>query len=273
MSDEPYDYDPGTPHEPPPSRRRRRHRDYRRPSEHDDAWAAADDMADEYDVDPASLAAGYDWEDRDRYGVDADRRRRDWRDDAANGDPPERPPAHPRSAPVRRSRDDRPPADLGPMPREADEMRRRRDHFSPHDSPRVARRTDPRTGSRDHRSRDREDYDHPRDYPRARDRAQYDDPHYHRNRARRHEHAEYHRPRDYPKDAPRRERRERPEYYQGRYADDPLPPQKQKRKPSPTGADGILSGIPTWQLVMIVGMAVIAFLAVAFTCVMLLTLI
>ncbi|MCD4685681.1 MAG: hypothetical protein K8S97_07080, partial [Anaerolineae bacterium] len=215
-----------------------------------------------------SLAAGYDWEDRDRYGVEADRRNRDWRDDvsddvADDDDPP------PRRPPRRRSsgRAEHPPADLGPLPREADDMRRRRDHFSPHDSPRVARRSDPRTGGRDHsRSRDRD-----RDQPRARDRARHDDPHYHRDRARRHEHAEYHGPRERRGERKSERRSDRQSDPRMRHSGEPLPPQKSKRKPSPTYGDGVLAGIPTWQLAMIVGMAVLTFLAVAFTCVMLLT--
>ena len=58
------DYDPGTPHDPPPHRRRRQS-----DSEHDDAWAAADedDLADP-GADIEDLAAGYQWEDRDPHG-------------------------------------------------------------------------------------------------------------------------------------------------------------------------------------------------------------
>jgi hypothetical protein len=254
MSDEPYDYDPGSPYDPPPRRRRRRRRDdYRRPSEHDDAWAAADDMADEYDdVSPAGLAAGYDWEDSDRYGVDADYERQgDWVDDLDDAEPSVRRP--PRRSRPPRGRSDRPPADLGPLPREAQEMRRRRDQFSPQDPPEIARHRDPRTGGRDY---------HPRDEAgpatRRRDMTRYGNPNYHRDRARRHEYAEY--------PAQRRS----PTPYPAERA-----PQKPKRQPSPApGAldGGVLAGIPTWQLMVIVGMAITAFLAVAFTCVMLLTL-
>lgn len=56
------EYDPGFPYEPPPRRRRRL-------SEEDDAWAAADDddLADD-GVAIEDLAAGYGWQDDDRYG-------------------------------------------------------------------------------------------------------------------------------------------------------------------------------------------------------------
>lgn len=56
------DYNSGLPYDPPPRRRRRL-------SEQDDAWAAADqdDLADD-GVEIEDLAAGYGWEDRDRYG-------------------------------------------------------------------------------------------------------------------------------------------------------------------------------------------------------------
>lgn len=80
MSDDRYDYDPGTPYEPPP---RRRKRDYKREGEYDDAWAAAEEAGDFYaDADAEDFAAGYHWEDRDRYGVDGGDRTHpaDWRD-------------------------------------------------------------------------------------------------------------------------------------------------------------------------------------------------
>ena len=61
-------YDPGEPNDGPPPRRRR---PYRRESEVDDAWAAADeDDVYDHDVEIEDLAAGYLWEDRDRYGVE-----------------------------------------------------------------------------------------------------------------------------------------------------------------------------------------------------------
>lgn len=64
-------YDPGDLYDSPPSRRRRRA--YRRESEFDDAWAAADED-DAYDdaVEIEDLAAGYLWEDRDRLGMERD---------------------------------------------------------------------------------------------------------------------------------------------------------------------------------------------------------
>jgi hypothetical protein len=63
-------YDPGEPYDGPPPRRRR---PYRRESEFDDAWAAADedDVYDDH-VEIEDLAAGYLWEERDRYGVEQD---------------------------------------------------------------------------------------------------------------------------------------------------------------------------------------------------------
>lgn len=265
MSDEPYDYDPGTPYDPPPDRRRRRRRDHRRPSEHDDAWAAADDMADEYeDVDPAGLAAGYDWQDSPDYGVNADRRpRRDWHDEIEDIEVPDRRPPR-RSGPSR----GRPPADLGPLPPEAEEMRRRRDRFSPQDPPEVSRHRDPRTGDRDYHARD--------DQPpgRRRDITRYGNPNYHRDRARTHEYAEFPASRD--RDRRRESYRDRDRYPRSRYPAEPLP-QKPKRKPKPKPGVGpldntVLEGIPTWQLMIIVAMVIAAFLAVAFTCVMLLTL-
>ncbi len=64
-------YDPGEPYDGPPPRRRRR--DYRHESEEDDAWAAASEDARDADgLSVEDLAAGYVWEDRDRYGVDHD---------------------------------------------------------------------------------------------------------------------------------------------------------------------------------------------------------
>ena len=71
MSDERYDYDPGQPYEPP--RRRKRRRDYKRESEYDDAWAAASEAGEDFDdADIEDFAAGYHWEDRDRYGIEGD---------------------------------------------------------------------------------------------------------------------------------------------------------------------------------------------------------
>jgi len=60
-------YDPGDLYEGRPPRRRR---EYRRESESDDAWAAADqDQLDGQGADIEDLAAGYLWEDDERYGV------------------------------------------------------------------------------------------------------------------------------------------------------------------------------------------------------------
>jgi hypothetical protein len=64
-------HDPGDLYETPPPRRRR---DYTRPDEYDDVWAAADhDDQDDPGADIEDLAAGYHWEDNDGHGV----RRRD----------------------------------------------------------------------------------------------------------------------------------------------------------------------------------------------------
>lgn len=62
-----HDYDPGEPYDGPPPRRRRD--EYRRENEQDDAWAAAGDDAGDYDVDPADLAAGYNWQDDNELGA------------------------------------------------------------------------------------------------------------------------------------------------------------------------------------------------------------
>lgn len=60
-------YDPGDLYESRPPRRRR---EYRREGESDDAWAAADqDQLDGQGADIEDLAAGYLWEDDERYGV------------------------------------------------------------------------------------------------------------------------------------------------------------------------------------------------------------
>lgn len=70
MSDERYDHDPGLPYEPP---RRRKRREYKRESEYDDAWAAASEAGEDFDdADIEDFAAGYHWEDRDRYGIEGD---------------------------------------------------------------------------------------------------------------------------------------------------------------------------------------------------------
>jgi hypothetical protein len=59
--------DPGDPDE---SRSPHLRREYRRDSETDDAWAAADqDQLDGHGADIEDLAAGYLWEDDERYGV------------------------------------------------------------------------------------------------------------------------------------------------------------------------------------------------------------
>lgn len=105
MSDERYDYDPGTPYEPP--RRRKRRRDYKRESEYDDAWAAASEAGEDFeDADIEDFAAGYHWEDRDRYGVGHDDDKYDVDTDADPRNAPRSVPRsglHPGSRPLPRS--------------------------------------------------------------------------------------------------------------------------------------------------------------------------
>lgn len=63
-------HDPGEPYDGPPPRRRR---DYRRESEYDDAWAAADEAGDfDEDIDPGAMVAGATWEDREPYALGSD---------------------------------------------------------------------------------------------------------------------------------------------------------------------------------------------------------
>lgn len=201
MSDDYYDYDPGTPYEPPPRRRRRRD-DYKRESEYDDAWAAADDVADDFeDLGAGDLAAGYYWQDRRDYGPDDPDPRT-----AAPLDPtqPPRAPGGYRPSPRTRARD---AANLGPLPPEVDRMRHRRANSPLYRPP------------------------HPREDPRNRS--------YHRDRARRGEYGEYHEPR----------------------------PAKPKRTPAPGQRySGALAGIPFWQILLVVVLSVMAFLAVALAC-------
>ncbi len=95
-----YSYDPGEPYDGPPpegagSRRARRdRRAYRRETDSDDAWAAADEDADADGGGVEGLAAGYDWRDDPQYGIGR------------------RPPAADHVA-------------LGPLPPEAERARRR----------------------------------------------------------------------------------------------------------------------------------------------------
>ncbi len=206
MSDDYYDYDPGMPHEPPPRRRRP---DYKRESDYDDAWAAADDVAGDYDdLGAGDLAAGYHWQDRRDYGPDDPDPRT-----AAPLDPtqPPRAPGEYHPPPRHRAHD---AADLGPLPPQVDRVRHRRA-----DSPLY--RPPLRRGDPDSRS-------------------------YHRDRARRGEYGEYHGPAPVPR------------------------PSKPKRAPAPGyrhAARGPLAGIPFWQIMLVVVLSVIAFLAVAFACV------
>jgi hypothetical protein len=156
-----YRYDPGEPYEPPPRRRRRRP-DYKRGGEYDDAWAAADEVGDDYgDVDAGGLAAGYAWGDDRQYGVyeRGERFEGEWRDTY-----------HDRPVPLRGQeqhpnvRPHQPPARLGPLPDSVNRVRDRRPH-----EPRHMHVSDER------RSRS-----------------------YHRDRARRGEYAEYYDPNTTP---------------------------------------------------------------------------
>ncbi len=169
MSDERYDYDPGTPYDPPPRRRRRP--DYKRDSEYDDAWAAADEAGDEHGDDAIEgLAAGYHWEDDPRYGVRArdERTRAGWRDRTSPD--PRNPDRHPNV------RAPHLPADLGPLPSSVRRVRDRRPPAARYDYAPLTDRYDP------HRS-----------------------PTYHRDRARRIEYGEYYDPqRTVPPEATRR---------------------------------------------------------------------
>lgn len=109
------EHDPGDLYDPEPPRRRPA--EYRRESETDDAWAAADENdLDDPGVEIEDLAAGYQWEDQDRYGV--------------------RPPHHPASGDYRPDplAPDDPASDLGPLP---ESVRRVRQRTSP--APRSAR--------------------------------------------------------------------------------------------------------------------------------------